>query len=65
MSTIFKWIFTAAVIYFGVNWIADNPETMASIRLKMNEAVKEGAEWAKENASKAMDEAVKSAQEAT
>ena len=65
MSTIFKWIFTAAVIYFGVNWIADNPEEMSGIRSKMNEAVKEGAEWAKDNASKAMDEAVKSAQEAT
>ena len=65
MNTIFKWIFTAAVIYFGVNWIADNPETMASLRSKMNEAVKEGSEWAKDNAAEAMDEATKSVQDAT
>jgi len=65
MNTIFKWIFTAVVIYFGVNWIADNPETMLGIRSKMNESVKEGAEWAKDNAAEVMEEAAKSAQDST
>ena len=42
MITIIKYIFTAMVFYFGVNWIADNPNALVSFREKMNELVEAG-----------------------
>ena len=57
MSSVFKWVGIVAIVYFGVNWIADNPKTMDDIRARMNTSVKEGAEWVKKNASNALDSA--------
>mgnify|MGYP003128467208 CR=1 FL=1 len=42
MMTIIKYIFTATVFYFGINWIADNPNALVSFRDKMNELVATG-----------------------
>ena len=42
MITMIKYIFTATVFYFGVNWIADNPNTLVSFRDKMDELVDVG-----------------------
>ncbi len=42
MITMIKYIFTATVFYFGINWIADNPNALVSFRDKMNELVATG-----------------------
>ena len=51
MKTIFNYLIMAAVLYFGVNWIADNPKMMKVLRTKMNAAVSDGIEQLKEVAS--------------
>ena len=56
MGTVFKWVGILVAIYFGVNWIADNPKTVDEIRIKMNTATKSGVEWVKKTASNAFDE---------
>jgi hypothetical protein len=48
MMTIIKYIFTATVFYFGINWIADNPNALVSFRDKMNELVATGIVEAKQ-----------------
>jgi hypothetical protein len=47
MKTIFNYLALATVIYFGVNWAADNPKMMKVLRTKMNAAVSTGAEQIK------------------
>ena len=36
----------AAILYAGINWVADNPAQMRMIRKEMNQAVDEGWEKA-------------------
>jgi len=50
MKTILNYLALAIVIYFGVNWIADNPKMMKALRAKMNDAVSTGAEQIKKAA---------------
>ena len=42
MITMIKYIFTATVFYFCINWIADNPNALVSFIDKMNELVATG-----------------------
>ena len=51
MKTIFNYLIMAGVLYFSVNWIADNPKMMKVLRAKMNAAVSAGVEQLKEVAS--------------
>jgi hypothetical protein len=39
MKTIFNYLLLAIIIYFSVNWIADNPKMMKTLKTKMNTAV--------------------------
>jgi len=48
MKRIFTFITTALLLYFGINWIADNPKAMRQIRTIMNNGVAAGAEKAEE-----------------
>ena len=57
MKGIFKIIIGVVILYFSINWIADNPKVMKVIRTKMNAAVTEGIEVAKEAAQDAFDTA--------
>ena len=58
MKKAFKWVAILVMVYIGVNWIADNPQTMRVVRKKMNIAVEEGIEGATV-AAKQAQEAVK------
>ena len=51
MKTIFNYLVLAIVIYFSVNWIADNPKMMKMLKTKMNSAVSAGATKIKKAAS--------------
>jgi len=57
MKEIFRIVIGVAILYFSINWIADNPQVMKVIRTKMNTAVTEGIEAAKEAAKDALDTA--------
>ena len=48
MKSIFTFITTALLLYFGINWIADNPKAMKHIRTIMNSGVAAGADKASE-----------------
>ena len=50
MKTIFNYLALAIVIYFGVNWVADNPKMMKAVRTKMNAAVSAGSKQIKKAA---------------
>ena len=50
MKTIFNYLALAIVIYFGVNWVADNPKMMKALRTKMNAAVSAGSKQIKKAA---------------
>jgi uncharacterized membrane-anchored protein len=47
MKKIINYVFIGAGIYFGINWIADNPGTINHTRTKMNKAVKKITEEVK------------------
>jgi|TARA_R110001583_G_scaffold3936_1_gene23730 hypothetical protein len=51
MRTIFNYLVLAIVIYFSVNWIADNPKMMKTLKTKMNSAVSAAAGQVKKAAS--------------
>jgi hypothetical protein len=36
MKTIFKYIMIGTLIYFGINWVADNPKSVKNIRRRVN-----------------------------
>jgi len=62
MKTIFTFITTAVLIYFSINWIADNPQAMNTIRRLVNTGVVKGSEATstafkeiKESASQSLD----------
>jgi len=57
MKEIFRIVIGVVILYFSINWIADNPQVMKVIRTKMNTAVTEGIEAAKEAAQDALDTA--------
>ena len=46
MNTIFKYTMIIMGAYFTINWMADNPEKMNSIRDRVNGAVETGATMA-------------------
>ena len=39
MDTIFRYGFMSVVFYIGINWLADNPQTINSIRNQVNAIV--------------------------
>ena len=45
MKTIFKYMIVSTMLYFGINWIADNPKAMKNIRRMMNEGVADAAAY--------------------
>mgnify|MGYP003649851738 CR=1 FL=1 len=51
MNNIFKYITIAALLYFGINWVADNPKIMKVLRTKMNTAVSAAGKEIKEAVS--------------
>ena len=51
MRTIFNYLVLDIVIYFSVNWIADNPKMMKTLKTKMNSAVSAAAGQVKKAAS--------------
>jgi len=62
MKSIFKYGIIIILIYFGVNWVADNPKSMHEFRKIMNGWVATGAGKASEvfdgiktNASQSLD----------
>tara|TARA_B100001250_G_C19666916_1_gene729667 strand:+ start:48 stop:218 length:171 start_codon:yes stop_codon:yes gene_type:complete len=48
------------LIYFGLNWIADNPQSVKNIRKMMNEGVATAAEYAGEGLKSAQESATQS-----
>tara|TARA_R110002020_G_scaffold74330_2_gene190267 strand:+ start:771 stop:926 length:156 start_codon:yes stop_codon:yes gene_type:complete len=42
MKGILKLIAVAVFLYFGINWLADNPKTVRKARKHMNKSVKHG-----------------------
>ena len=51
MKNILKYCIVGVALYFGINWVADNPKMMKVLRAKMNAAVSDGIEQLKEVAS--------------
>ena len=39
MKTFIRYILSAIIFYFMVNWVADNPDSFDTFRNKMNEIV--------------------------
>jgi len=60
MTTIFKYTIGAALIYFGINWIADNPQSVTKIRNMMNQGVAASAEYASDGLKGAQESATQS-----
>ena len=46
MNTVIKYVFICVTLYFGANWIADNPKKFDQLRKQMNELVETGLEEA-------------------
>ncbi len=46
MNTVIKYVFICVTLYFGTNWIADNPKKFDQLRKQMNELVETGFEEA-------------------
>ncbi len=44
MRTIMRYGITGAALYFGVNWIADNPKKFNHMRNQLNKSVDAGFE---------------------
>ena len=44
MRTIIRYGLTGAAIYFGVNWVADNPKKVNYMRNQLNKSVDAGLE---------------------
>jgi hypothetical protein len=42
MKDALKYVVFATALYFGINWIADNPAKMKMLRKEMNSATKKG-----------------------
>jgi len=57
MKIILNYIAAILIIYFSVNWAADNPALVKALRAQMNTVVSAGAE----KASEAFDEIKSSA----
>jgi hypothetical protein len=58
MKKIIRYAIGLSVVYFAINWIADNPLAVKVLRKKMNKAVEQGWEAAKEateEASQSLD----------
>ncbi len=51
MGKIMKFCFMGAVIYFGLNWAADNPLKVKILRKEMNKQVAEGRQAVEETTS--------------
>ena len=44
MQTLIRYSMMGAVLYFGVNWVADNPAKVNYIRKQLNKSVEAGFE---------------------
>lgn len=44
MQTLMRYGMMGAVVYFGVNWVADNPAKVNHIRKQLNKSVEQGIE---------------------
>ena len=42
MKSILKLVAVMVVVYFGLNWVADNPRKVRKARHHMNKSVKQG-----------------------
>ena len=42
MRTIMRYGLTGAIIYFGINWVADNPKKVNYMRNQLNKSVDAG-----------------------
>jgi uncharacterized membrane-anchored protein len=42
MKDALKYVIIAAALYFGINWVADNPGKMKMLRKEMNSATQRG-----------------------
>ena len=51
MKTILNYIVAAFIIYFSVNWAANNPEMVKKLQAHMNAIVSSGAKYIKEAAA--------------
>jgi len=50
MKTILNYVAAVLIIYFSVNWAANNPEMVKTLQKHMNEIVSAGAKQIKEAA---------------
>lgn len=50
MKTILNYIVATLIIYFSVNWAANNPEMVKKLQTHMNAIVSSGAKYIKEAA---------------
>ena len=62
MNNIFKYMMIAVLLYFGINWVADNPKSVKNARRMVNTGVvsatkyiREGFESAEKSASQSID----------
>jgi hypothetical protein len=53
MNNIFKYIMIAVLLYFGINWVADNPQSVKNIRRMVNTGVASAAKYIREGVATA------------
>ena len=56
MNTIFKYAMIMVGVYFGINWIADNPQKVDSARHSFNQAVDGGTQAASDAVTEIMQQ---------
>ena len=60
MKNILRYGIYAAVIYFGINWIADNPKAVERIRRTVNKLTAHAIDYAEREGGELLDGSLQS-----